>query len=919
MRKFLLLTFAFSLVFSSPSLFAQENQKGLPGDQDSLTYRKGSRSTGGATLPAGQYPAFDKVTADMTVKEGFFNLYYKEQKLYGLVKTAQLRKPFFMATSISRGIYTGMQWDDMLVYWYKFDNQLLLLRPNLRYRAGRTTLREMIQKTYPSTVIRALPILSQSSQGYLVDFGKLFKSDLAGLSRVARGLLGVVGRLNPTLSRWSKIKAFPYNVELGVDIAFTGLKVRGAFSNWTDSADGSRSHFLGVHYSLSYFPQTTYRPRRTDDRVGYFHTAIKDFSRGYSSKTKFRRYIHRWNLEKADPTLKMSPPQKPIVFYLEKTVPYKFRQYVRAGILEWNKAFEKVGFVNAMEVRQQTDTEFADLDPEDVRYNFFRWVTNDFGFAAGPSRVNPITGEILDADIIFDDSMIRYVAGSYGRMGPVSALWEQDEKFMSLVKQMAGWNLDKQKIFFGPPQEFNREQEFNKIIKMMQQNGRQICLFTHGMKHQLAMASLVMKMRGLKKVPLEFLGEYIKEIVMHEVGHTLGLYHNFKASSWLPLSKVNSKDKPTATVGSVMDYNPINFTPKNTPQGHFVTQTLGPYDYWAILYGYCLPGRAGEEKTLQAIASQSALPGYIYGNDLYASLADPDPQWLRWDMGNDPIEYAKLRIALGEELLKDLQNRAVHQGENYYGLRRAFGSILGDYSYGVFMAARNIGGVSIHFHHKGDRGARAPLEVVSAKKQRDALEFLKGTVFSEKAFEFDPVLLQHLAPGTQWHWESDELSPSPLYPFQQIYLRIQSMTLAMMLNPRTLWRIQNSSLQVKKGTEVFTIEELLNELTSAIWSELDRKGSGRDKKKWSGSNPFISAQRRNLQRFYLSVWLSYFVLDRGNSFIPEDAKNLGRRNLRGLLAKLTQINQANLDGTSRAHLQASIERIQKALSASYVR
>ena len=131
------------------------------------------------------------------------------------------------------------------------------------------------------------------------------------------------------------------------------------------------------------------------------------------------RYLTRWNLEKTNPAAEKSPPKQPIIFWIERTVPREYRQYVREGILEWNKAFEKIGFIDAIQVRdQQSDDEF---DPEDIRYNTFRWISTSYGFAIGPSRTNPKTGEILDADIVFDEGMIRYLREEYLDMAGVPA------------------------------------------------------------------------------------------------------------------------------------------------------------------------------------------------------------------------------------------------------------------------------------------------------------------------------------------------------------------------------------------------------------------------------------------------------------------------------------------------------------------
>ena len=170
-----------------------------------------------------------------------------------------------------------------------------------------------------------------------------------------------------------------------------------------DTVPDSRGVTINVHYSISRLPETGYQPRLADDRVGYFLSVIKDFSRP-GGEDQFVRYINRWDLRKAEPTAAVSPPVTPIIFWIEKTVPFKYRAPIREGILEWNKAFEKAGFVNAIEVRQQPDD--ATWEPEDINYNTFRWITSNAGFAMGPSRVNPMTGQILDADIIFDADFV---------------------------------------------------------------------------------------------------------------------------------------------------------------------------------------------------------------------------------------------------------------------------------------------------------------------------------------------------------------------------------------------------------------------------------------------------------------------------------------------------------------------------------
>ena len=143
-------------------------------------------------------------------------------------------------------------------------------------------------------------------------------------------------------------------------------------SRQLDTVPDSRGATINVHYSLSLLPESG-SPAAADDRVGYFPTVLKDYSRS-GDEERFVRYVNRWDLRKADPLAELSPPKRPIIFWLEKTIPFECRKPIREGILEWNKAFEKIGLANAIEVRQQLDD--AEWDPEDVNYNTFRWITS---------------------------------------------------------------------------------------------------------------------------------------------------------------------------------------------------------------------------------------------------------------------------------------------------------------------------------------------------------------------------------------------------------------------------------------------------------------------------------------------------------------------------------------------------------------
>jgi len=370
-----------------------------------------------------EFPPFDEVGKDheeIPAPEGaFWTLYYnkKTDHMLAVIPKGMLQKNFLMATSIAAGPdLAGYMWGDEVVQWQEMDKKLVLIAPDLRYKEGdKSEVGDVIKRTYTERIVLAAPIVSKKEGSPVIDLDKVLKADYAGIGRVYGG--GV----DASLSRYATRKVFPNNIELGVDLAV----MRG-------DQGGTRAR---VHYSISKLPDGDYQSREADDRVGYFLTAVKDWTKPHTERTIFHRYIHRWRLRKEDPKAAVSDvkPADQIVFYIEKTVPKQYRQYVREGILEWNKAFEKAGLRNAIQVRQQDEGVFDQLDPEDVRYNFFRWIVSGRSFAMGPSRANPLTGQILDADIIMDDSMVRVWEARYAQLtakGPAAYYDPQLREFL---------------------------------------------------------------------------------------------------------------------------------------------------------------------------------------------------------------------------------------------------------------------------------------------------------------------------------------------------------------------------------------------------------------------------------------------------------------------------------------------------------
>lgn len=838
-------------------------------------------------------PAFgddklETLTKDMKKSEGLFTLYQKDQKLLVHIKTADLGKNYIVITSIAKGISSGqvlggMSWgfgDDAVWTFKKAGDKLHVLRRNVRFKAKKGTPEaEAVKLAYNDSVLYALPILSSEGGGVLVDMSSIFMSDDQGIGR------SIGYRFASDRSTWAKVKAFPKNVELQVAAVYAG-------SQDLETVADPRGVQVNVHYSISKLPENGYKPRMADDRVGYFMSVTKDFSHEDDDE-HFVRYINRWNLEKADPKATLSPPKEPIVFYLEKTVPIHLRPYVRAGIEEWNKAFRELGFDNAIEVRQQREDD--DWDPEDVRYNTFRWITAEAGFAMGPSRVNPFTGEILDADIIFDASFLRYWKHDYETFTPED-----------VARLMGG----------GPLSDLQGEVAKSQIPQGLpaRNRGDQIqkqCSLGVGMQQQMGFAAAALMAQGAAgetgKLPDKFIHQAIKEVVMHEVGHTLGLRHNFKASAWKSLEDINKMpiDSQDATVASVMDYSPANISPDKSKQGPYYSATLGPYDHWAIEYGYKTDA---DEAALQKIASRGGEKGLDYATDEDTRSTDSDPLTNRFDLGQNPINFARQQMELSNKLMDKVLERSVEDGDGYQRARQAFGLLLSEYWRSAFFAARFPGGVLVHRDHKGDPHQRPPFEVVDSAQQRDAVKLLSETAFGTP--EYDPKLLNHLAASRWSHWGMSSLTRLD-YPIHDTVGMLQNRMLSQLLSSRTLTRLHDSELKIAEDGDAYTLAEHIRLVVDAIFSEWQKPGNG----EFTARKPYISSFRRQLQRMAVKDLASLVISGRGQ---PEDARTLARMHLASLdqsIEKLLKNDKLKLDDYSKAHLLDSQRRVQQVLSA----
>ena len=833
---------------------------------------------------------FEEVIKDKDKTTGLFTTYKDKDNFLLAIKPEQLGQSFLVMTTLSRGIgegwlLTGMPLEEFLLRFEKREDKVNLFKVNTQFRATKgTPAARSVEKTYSDSLFATLKVetTDPESKAVLINLQNLLLSDFSGLQEIVKWSTGSKYGVKKEASYVDDLRNFPKNMELNTALFF---EAEGGRAGTSEVLADARYLRLGLHYSIAQLPEdSTYRPRIADDRVGHFLVARMDFD-PKREDPNFDRYAIRWNLEKADATLPISPPKKPITFYIENTTPYEYRDAVKDGILVWNKAFEAAGFKDAVQAVIMSDD--ADWDPADMRYNVIRWINSSSGSFAGmgPARVNPLTGEILDADVLIEGEAIRSIRRYYQRyVQPVThESWE--------VKP--------------------------------DPNGRWGCSMSQGLQQEANFAVLAMLVRGEMKpedpVPAEFVKGYIVDLVAHEVGHVLGLRHNFKASTLLPVEKLHDTGatRSIGLVGSVMDYNGINVAPPGMKQGDYFPAVVGPYDVWAVEYAYTpFPDAKTPEEELPAlkkIASRCADPALAYGTDedtFGISALSPDPRSTHWDLGSDPLAYCKTQQALIQETLEKFAPVVVKEGDNFVAVRNTLSGLLFQTARNAATVCKYVGGVYMERAHKGDPGAKEPFYPVPAAKQREALEYLTKNVFAADAFRFKPELLRMLQLDRWWHWGTMGWTTEIDFPIQERIAAIQRMPLGWLFQPLVLKRVLNNEAKFASGEESFRLPELFERVENAIWSEVGPAVEA----SFKGTSGELPSHRRALQREHVGLLIG--LLHQGSSWaVPEDARTLANASLNRLLARISRMKPIALEGYTGPHLTETETRIRKALDA----
>jgi Met-zincin/Domain of unknown function (DUF5117) len=879
----------------------------------------------GAAATAGGAP-FDQVTKDLTrvvsVADGaapFYELYTDKEngKLIAAFPKSYEKQTIMIACTVSGGDeQAGVMGPTHYAKWQKIGNQLALVAPNLNVRTAQDKqAKDSVKDLYTGRVLLSLPILSHTpDKRPVVDLGSLATKHAAQLfgSAVFAGYGPSVNAINPSLARVTSVKAFPENVIF----EYTAPRPNG--------------QIVSLTLNISDLQGTPgYTPRKADSRIGYFYDWHQDF--GVTGNAEITdRYISRWNIEKADPSLTLSPPKEPLVWYIEHTTPIRFRRYVREGIEMWNQAFEEIGISGALEVRQQNESTgaFMDIDPEDARYNFFRWNASSQGYAIGPSRTNPFTGEILDADVVWHQGLTRAVKSMVGTF--VDEMTEQsfDPETLAFFADHPNWDP---RVRLAPPESRELVRR-NLALEAASVTDHQLgehdhpwsglarnpmnaaCTIGNMMSVDMSLADAALAIGLLQTddtemldgIPEGFLGEMIRYISAHEVGHCLGLQHNMAASTYRTLEEINSEDIEGPTSASVMDYVAANINHElGEVQGPFATPEVGPYDKWAISFGY------GPESEVEEILEQSQQPGHLFIPQSEITFGS-DPRNVTWDNGADNMNFARSRLSLVQKLRAELVSDIVDDGESWAQARRRFGSFLNTHLQSVSIASNYIGGSYVTNARKGDPGAEAPITDIPSARQREAMYFVIENTFEDKAYGITPELVRHL--GKEYWWDPQgvsELLADPSSTVHDLVGGIQATGLTFLMNPTRLRRVYDNEYRAEAG-ELFTLAELVTTVTNRAWSECNPTNGS------TGSDIDISSFRRNLQREHTERLIQLMLLDGPSSPSLRTIATLATQELRRIDSMCEKALDRSPDTYTEAHLGDIRTRIAKSLDAAYV-
>lgn len=842
---------------------------------------------------------YEKAVKDLKRFEGNFTLYQRKKEILLELPESKLGKLFliqaacntgFMGDGLQAGFPVGGNTIDVFRF-EKNEDSVWLFKPNTNFRwESGDPLAVASARSFPEAILGSFRIEATNVEKklLLVNITNLFYGDFLLLSDMIQMMVGPYG-LDREKSGPESIKVFPENDVVRMKLHYFNPRPQGPNPLMAAMGLGAgtqledeRSIPFKVTYNFWWREDTGYMPRQADPRVGYFTQDFYNVAR-FSQDDRTERFVLRWNLKKKDPKAAISEPVKPIVWFIDNSVPEIYREACKEGILYWNRAFEALGYKNAVVVKDAPKDD-PEWDHADGRHNVLRWAMSpDASYAIALFRNDPFTGQILSASVNFDAGM------------PQFGFWEHEKVVVPATSHITDRAIDiltrahEAKLPSAcKPEDYlwdgERAVAQAEIASKMARFGwrSNYCNYAREKLESAATGWAALTAGGKLAISsTRYAQDFVRDVVSHEIGHCFGLRHNFIASMRNTTAELADDTllKNRSVTSSVMDYTPVNVQAILKGNGVFFAPRIGEYDMWAIKYGYMdVPGAAtpaGERFALAKVAALSGLPENRYMSDENAD--GWDPAVVRFDLAKDPLNYSQRML----DAVSNIEHYAINElpkaGQSYSKRTTLLKLVLQRTFREGRSMARFVGGINASKSYAGDSGASSTLRPVSAADQRRALQIIANRCFSYNAFNWPESVMMNLAEDP-----NSDLFSSWNAPIRQIVSQSQIALYATLMSDATLRRIVENQYKWKSNPSAYRLDEHFSTLLGAAFSEV---GTGKPS----------SANRRDLQRFAVQA----LIVQAGapSNAVHEDVRMLANDSLRRLQARFASAaKKGGVDG-----------------------